>query len=171
MLDLGRIHGLLRKTFCYCKYCENVFRLSDAEINSVSKTSPDWLSKINNTIYSLEEKLSKAELAYSGKRELLVAKERQAAESMSTKQLKKIIPHFSKVKFNSRDIKTIGFPIKFISFDGKDSGSIKKIRFLDFIPHSVNHEKILNSLSKTISLGRYLWVTLRINDHGQIEED
>ena len=146
-----------------------MFRLSESEIFGREKQPRDWLSKIDTQIADLEVRIERAEVRYNTKRQLVVEQERRATERETFRKIKRLVPHFSASRFNTRDLKVIGHPIKFISFDGKDEGRVKKIRLIDFHADSKPQEKLHQSLERTLKSGNIEWQTLRITDDGNVE--
>jgi len=67
--------------------------------------------------------------------------------------------------------KNIGYPIRFISFDGKTDGRVKCIRLIDYEPTTTTKEKLLTSLDKAVKKGNYGWKTLRVTEEGRVEEE
>ncbi len=172
MIPFDKMFTLFRHVFCECKECSAIFRLSDAEMSS-SELPPkdDWLAELDKKINLLQKKIEDAESVFEKKRQLIVEKERKAVVLETHRQVKTIIPHFHKITLNMRDVKTIGYPVRFISFDGRDDGSTKLIRFIDFEPETKQQEKRLNSIDKILNKGNHEWKTLRIDDNGKISED
>jgi len=171
MIGLEKILLLYRKVFCECPECGAVFRLSDAQIQSTARPSSDWLSKINADIRGLESKIERAEEQFERKREKVVALQRKKSEQEAATKVARLVPNFKQVAIDTRDIKVIGYPVKFVSFDGKDEGEVKRIRFIDYPPESKTQERMLRSIEGTLRKGNVQWKTLRIGDSGRIEEE
>jgi len=171
MISFEKILLLYRKVFCECPECGSVFRLSEAQIQSTAKPSEDWLSKIDGEIRALEGKIARAEELFKDKRDKVIALQRRKSEREVATKMARIIPNFKKVAVNTRDIKTVGHPVKFVSFDGKDDGQVRQIRFIDYPPASRTQEKMLRSIEDTLKRGDVEWKTLRINERWQIEEE
>lgn len=171
MIGFEKILLLYRKVFCECPECGTVFRLSDAQIQSAARPSTDWLSKINADIRGLEAKIQRAEEQFKRKREEVVARQRKKSEREVATKVARIVPNFKQVAGNTRDIKVIGHPVKFVSFDGKDEGEVKRIRFIDYPPGSKTQERMLRSIEKTLRKGNVEWKTLRIDESGRVGEE
>lgn len=172
MIQFDKVFNLFRKVFCECKECSEIFRLSDTELSTGGSTpKDDWLSLIDKRIIDLERKIEKAEDAFAIKKEKIIQEERKKVERETFRQVNELVPNFSKIKLNMRDVKTIGFPVSFISFDGKDDGQTEKIRLIDFEPQTTTQEKRLESIGAILKKGNLEWKTLRILDTGKIQED
>lgn len=171
MIRFEQILNAFRKIFCECHRCKHIFRLSEIEIHGAETQPKDWLSQIDEKIRNLENKIERAEELFSQKRALIVERERKNIERETYKKINRLVPNFSSVRFNTRDVKAVGFPIKFISFDGKDEGWVKKIRLIDFHPETSSQERMLVSIAGAIKKGNLEWKTLRITDEGQVEEE
>lgn len=157
-----------RKIFCNCEECGAVFRLSDTEIIADDKSQPDWLSSIDKKIELLEIKIERAEDSYRAKAEKIIDRERKNIERKTSRQVSNLVPNFNKIKLNMRDVKTIGYPVKFVSFDGKDLGMVKRIRFVDFEPVDRITERLFGSIDKSLKRGNVEWITIRVQDDGSV---
>jgi predicted Holliday junction resolvase-like endonuclease len=158
-----------RRIFCDCSQCGEVFRLSDTDIISDERDARDWLSEIDSKIENLEINIEKAEEQHDAKAAKIVARERKLVERKTSRQVCRLVPNFAKMRLNMRDVKTIGHPVKFVSFDGRDVGAVKKIRFLDFEPSNRANEALLKSLERTLRIGNIEWKTIRVLDDGNLE--
>lgn len=119
----------------------------------------------------LEAKIARAEELFQKKREEVVARQRKKSEREVATKVARIVPNFKQVAGNTRDIKVIGHPVKFVSFDGKDRGEVKQIRFIDYPPESSTHERMLRSIEDTLQKGNVEWKTLRIDESGRVGEE
>jgi len=171
MINFELIHSLLRKIFCLCPDCGEVFRLSNAEMSTDVKSEKDWLASLDSSIDRLGNAIERLEDKFRDKQRAITEVERKKVEKYTTKKIKRLIPSFSTIDFDSRDLKVIGHPVKFISFDWKDKDKAKSIRFIEFAPKSNAQEKIITTLETAIERGNYEWKTLRITDEGKIVEE
>lgn len=169
MLKYEAILSFFQKIFCECPKCFHIFRLSEVEISQSKMPTLDWMNRLDSKIIALERKITLAEIAFEKKREKIIELERKRSESLTNRKIRAIVPNFSKIKFNTRDVKTIGYPVKFVSFDGRDQGATKKIRFIDFAPETKSQEKRFKELDSVIKKGNIDWMTLFITESGRIE--
>lgn len=158
------------KVFVFCPDCDAVFRLSDAQMFKEDKAPSDFLSKLEKQIQGMESQISKAEEKLNEKRSIIRQQEARKMQLLVNKKIDGIIPGMKLAEANSRDLKTIGYPIKFISFDGKDERHVKRLRFIDFEPNSKSQEVLQKSLESTVKKGNYDWETLKVSEEGKLEK-
>jgi predicted Holliday junction resolvase-like endonuclease len=138
----------------------------------LSEAAPsDFLSKLEMEVVNLEKGINSAEELISKKRSELVAKESKTAELQVNKRVNKLIPGLSAADSTSKDLKTIGYPVKFISFEGKQSKNVSKMKLIDYEATSANQESIHSSITKAIEAGNLEWKTLRVEEDGRLTEE
>lgn len=168
---LQDIFALYRKVFCACK-CGCVFRLSDTQLIDTSKDiRRDWLSNLQIRQQRLEERIALAEERLENQRELIIQRNRRAAQRHANQVVETIVPRFQKLNLNTQDVKAIFHPIYFLVFDGLSDRNISRIRLLDTPPNSKTQEQRHIQIRKALKAGNLNWKTIRIGDDGSASED
>lgn len=169
MIKLEQIFASFRSIYCECRECSGVFRLSDAAISFGNQASSnDWLENIDKKIEALEEKIEREEEKFLIKRNQIKELARAEVEKTTNIKVKRLVPNFSKIELNMLDVKTIGFPVSFISFDGKSEGRTERVRLIDFEPKTKKQELRLQDISNVIKNGNIDWKTFIIDDSGRV---
>lgn len=165
--QLLRFFQLQRQIFGICPHTGNVFRLSDCHIYVKKRPEPDWLQKIEAEqlrIDNISEKLDE--------RKNLVAEQ---AKILGRKEADNAVRKFDKVfkpkKLNADDSKVIFHPIDYIVFNGMKSGLMKNIILMDRVKNSASEKQVQKSIAKVIERQNYEWITLRVEDNGNIKEE
>lgn len=165
--QLLRFFQLQRQIFGICPHTGNVFRLSDCHIYVKKRPEPDWLQKIEAEqlrIDNISEKLDE--------RKTLVAEQ---AKIIGRKEADNAVRKFDKVfkpkKLNADDSKVIFHPIDYIVFNGMKSGLMKNIILMDRVKSSSSEKQVQKSIAKVIERQNYEWITLRVEDNGNIKEE
>jgi predicted Holliday junction resolvase-like endonuclease len=160
-----------REIFGICPCCNEFIRLSDCKIYKDERKSSDWLDKLGNEerkLDSLEAKIDEDLKFYNE-----VAREKGRKEA--NKKMKKVDKIFTPQKLNPDDAKVIFHPVDFVVFNGMKNGSngvaLKNIILLDGERKSPEHKQVQNSIIKTIESESYEWITLRVNEDGNISEE
>ena len=90
----------------------------------------------------------------------------------AAKVVKRIDPVFHPRKLNPDDAKVLFHPIDYVVFDGmKKKDEVNRIIFLDRETDSAKHREIQISIEKVIVREHYEWVTLRVDEQGEISEE
>ena len=167
--DVIEFYSSLRQIFGVCPHCGEIFRLSDCKLYQKKKPAVDWKEKIDNEILRLddleerlEEKIEKAKEAA-----------REVGRQKANRLVKKIDPIFRPLKLNPDDAKVIFHPIDFVVFNGMKAGndSIKNIILLDKHNKTSEDLQIQKSIEKAVDKSNYEWLTLRVDERGQIKEE
>lgn len=164
--NLLKFFQLQRQIFGVCPNSGNVFRLSDCHIYVKKKPEPDWLQQIvasQNRIIKAEEKLDEKE---AGIRE----RARIAGRNEANKMVKKIDKIFQPLKLNPDDSKVIFHPVDFIVFNGMKTGQVKNLILLDKA-YSNSDRRLQQSIKQVIEKKNYEWITLRVEENGNIKEE
>lgn len=165
---------MFRKIFCVCR-CGGIFRLSDAQIVNLNKQAPrDWLSDIDSEINRLERVIEAAQERFDVKANSIRERQRRAAERQCMSAVENVIPKFSKLGIETKDVRAIFSPVQFVAFDGLGGGSdgeIERICFIDNPAVNKRHEAIQKDIMRVVKRGLYSWVLLRISDDGQVTKE
>lgn len=164
--QLLKFFQLQRQIFGVCPHTGNVFRLSDCHIYVKKKPEPDWLQQIEAAqlkIYKAEEKLNKKE-------EAIREKARVAGRKEATKMVRKIDKIFHPLKLNPDDSKVIFHPVDFIVFNGMKSGAIKNLILMDKAKGTTD-KRLQQSIQKVVEKKNYEWITLRVEENGNIKQE
>ena len=91
------------------------------------------------------------------------------------KIIKKIDTIFLPLNLNCNDCKVMFHPVDFIVFNGMNNRtgdcSIKEILLLDKKKKSGENLTIQKSIEKAVQSKKYEWLTLRVDNDGQINEE
>jgi len=170
--EVLRFYSTLRQIFCVCPYCADVIRLSDCKLYQKQKPLVDWKEKVDNEI----EKLEMAEERLLEKIAAAKQDARDAGKRNANKVVRKIDTIFHPLGLNCNDCKVIFHPVDFIVFKGmnnenKQDCSVKEVLFLDKNNKSGEYLQIQRSIEKAVEANSYEWLTLRVENSGQIIEE
>lgn len=164
--QLLKFFQLQRQIFGVCPHTGNVFRLSDCHIYVKKKPEPDWLQQIE----AAQTKISKAEEKLDEKEETIREKARIAGRSEATKMVRKIDKIFHPLKLNPDDSKVIFHPVDYIVFNGMKTGQIKNLILMDKAKGTTD-KRLQQSIQKIIEKKNYEWITLRVEENGNIKQE
>ena len=164
--QLIEFFALQRQIFGVCPSTGNVFRLSDCQIYTKKKPEPDWLQKIEaaqEKIFRASEKLGERE---AGIRQ----KAREAGRKEADKAVRKVDRIFRPLKLNPDDSKVIFHPVDYVVFNGMKSGEMRNVILMDKL-QGTKDDRLQTSIRKTVEKGNYEWVTLRVEENGNIKQE
>lgn len=164
--QLLKFFQLQRQIFGVCPHTGNVFRLSDCHIYVKKKPEPDWLQQIE----AAQLKISNAEEKLDEKEESIREKARIAGRSEATKMVRKIDKIFHPLKLNPDDSKVIFHPVDFIVFNGMKTGSMKNLILMDKAKGTTD-KRLQQSIQKVVEKKNYEWITLRVEENGNIKQE
>ena len=164
--QLLKFFQLQRQIFGVCPHTGNVFRLSDCHIYVKKKPEPDWLQQIK----AAQTKISKAEEKLDEKEETIREKARIAGRSEATKMVRKIDKIFHPLKLNPDDSKVIFHPVDYIVFNGMKTGQMKNLILMDKAK-GAKDKRLQQSIQKVIEKKNYEWITLRVEENGNIKQE
>lgn len=169
--EIINFYSSLRQIFGVCNSCDEIFRISDCKIFQKSKTQLDWkesldkeITRLDNLEEKLLEKIEEAKIIarVSGRKE-------------ADKLIKKIDKIFSPNKLNPNDAKVVFHPVDFLVFNGMNSNkgesTIKNLVFLDKDGKRGEYASIQMSIQKAVDAENYEWLTLRVEENGNIVEE
>jgi predicted Holliday junction resolvase-like endonuclease len=130
------------------------------------KPEPDWLQQIE----SAQMRISKAEDKLSEKEESIREKARIAGRSEATKMIRKIDSIFHPLKLNPDDSKVIFHPVDYIVFNGMKAGQMKNLILMDREKNGTD-KRLQQSIQRVIAKKNYEWITLRVEENGNIKEE
>ncbi len=165
--QLLKFFQLQRQIFGVCPHTNIPFRLSDCHIYMKNKPELDWLQKIEikqSKLDLISEKLDQRQDEVAEEARIKGRKEASAA-------VKKFDKCFNPRKLNPDDSKVIFNPIDYIIFNGMKSGLMKNIILSDSIKTTPLDKQIQKSIEKVVERGNYEWMTLRIEDNGNIKQE
>jgi predicted Holliday junction resolvase-like endonuclease len=165
--QLLKFFQLQRQIFGICPDTGNIFRLSDCHIFVKKKPDPDWLQKIEIEQLRLAgicEKLDERKFFVAEQAKIIGRREADNA-------VKKFDKVFKPKKLNADDSKVIFHPIDYIVFNGMKSGLMKNIILMDRVKTTSSEKQIQKSIAKVIERQNYEWITLRVEDNGNIIEE
>lgn len=157
---------LQRQIFGVCPNSGTVFRLSDCQLYVKKRPMPDWMQKIEaaqEKIYQAEERLDEKEYSIRDKARAQGRKE-------ANKVIKKVDKIFHPLKLNPDDSKVIFHPVDYVVFNGMKNGALKNLILMDKV-NGTSDKRLQHSIRKTVEYGNYEWVTLRVEDNGNIKEE
>jgi predicted Holliday junction resolvase-like endonuclease len=165
--QLLKFFQLQRQIFGVCPHTGNIFRLSDCHIYVKKKPEPDWLQRIGiaqTKIDSISEKLDERAEEVAEQARVVGRKEADIA-------IRKFDKCFNPRKLNPDDSKVIFNPIDYIVFNGMKLGQMKNVLLVDSIKTTTTDKQIQKSIDKVVEKGNYEWITLRIEDNGNIKQE
>ena len=164
-------YSMLRHIFGVCPCCNEIFRLSDCKLFQKKKPEIDWKEEIDKEMQRLENLEEKILLKIEESKEAARTVGRRNADKLVRKLDKIFIP----LKLNCNDCKVIFHPIDFIVFNGMNNNvgdcSIKEILLIDKDNKSGQYLEIQKSISNAIQTRNYDWLTLRVENDGNIIEE
>lgn len=159
-----------RQIFGICPCCGEFFRLSDCKIAQDEKEPSDWLEKLKNE----DRQLTNREAKLEQQLETLRVEARNEGRKTAGRLVKKVDKVFTPQKLNPDDAKVIFHPVDYLVFNGMKNQQVeglKNIIFLDAAQKLKEAKTIQRSLEKAIEQEKYEWLTLRVRNDGQIEEE
>jgi predicted Holliday junction resolvase-like endonuclease len=165
--QLVKFFQLQRQIFGVCPHTGNVFRLSDTHVYVKKKPEPDWFQKIEIAQERINKLSEKLDLRADEVAEQAKVKGRRQADSA----VRKFDEVFAPKKLNADDSKVISHPIDYIVFNGMKAGNIKNILLVDSFKETSIEKQIQRSIDKTVETENYEWITLRIEDNGNIIQE
>ncbi|MDB6105349.1 MAG: Endonuclease related to archaeal Holliday junction resolvase [Gammaproteobacteria bacterium] len=155
--DFQRIYG-----FCAC--CGEPFRLSDATLfYRASPPRTPW-----DDLDAEYARLERAEERLFNDTARLREKAQEAGRKEMERRLHGLMSFFRRQRISLRDMKLLFHPVDYVVFHGLSDGRCSEVEFLDCEPVSTAHERLQQSIGKTIDAGNYSWITMRIADDGQV---
>jgi predicted Holliday junction resolvase-like endonuclease len=164
--QLLKFFQLQRQIFGVCPHTGNVFRLSDCHIYVKKKPEPDWLQQIE----AAQQKISIAEEKLDEKEETIREKARIAGRNEATKMVRKIDKIFHPLKLNPDDSKVIFHPVDYIVFNGMKTGQMKNLILMDKAKGNTD-KRLQQSIQKVVEKKNYEWITLRVEENGNIKQE
>lgn len=166
--DFINFFVLQRSVFGVCPRSGELFRLSDCRIYFKKRPVPDWMDKLDRE----NEKLEKFEERLSQKEKVLRGIAQNKGYQRALRVVKRVDPVFTPKKINPDDAKVLFHPIDYVVFDGlKKSSSVKNVILLDNKSKSSEQGGIQKSIEKTVERGAYEWMTLRVQENGEIRSE
>lgn len=164
-------YSSLRQIFGVCISCEEIFRLSDCKIYQKSKSDSDWKESLDKEITRLDN----LELKLLEKIEEAKILARESGRKEADKLIKKIDTIFSPNKLNPNDAKVVFHPVDFLVFNGMNSNkgdsTIKNLTFLDKDDKRGENAMLQKSIQRAVESENYEWLTLRVEENGNIIEE
>lgn len=165
--QLLKFFQLQRQIFGVCPHTGNIFRLSQCHIYVKKKPEPDWLQKIE----AAQQRIDNATDKLNEKEESIRENARVAGRSEANKIIKQIDKIFQPLKLNPDDSKVLFHPVDYIVFNGMKGGDgMKSLILLDKHKPGVD-KKVQESIRKTVEKENYEWITLRVEENGNIKEE
>ena len=157
---------LQRQIFGVCPHSGRVFRLSECQIYDKKKPEPDWLQQIEAAQERIDRAGEKLDDREAGIRE----EARQAGRKEADKLVRKIDKTFRPLKLNPDDAKVLFHPVDFIVFNGMKAGNLKNLVLMDKDKGHAD-KRLQQSIRNVVERQQYEWITLRVEDNGQIREE
>lgn len=169
--EVLEFYSSLRHIFGVCPHCQEIFRLSDCKLYQKKKPEIDWKEELDKEIQRLDNLEEKILEKIEATKEAARTTGRQNADKL----VNKIDKIFSPLKLNCNDCKVIFHPVDFIVFNGMNNNdgdcSIKEILLLDKNNKAGQYLTIQKSIENSIRTKNYEWLTLRVENDGQIIEE
>ena len=165
--DIVKFFTIQRQIFGICPHTGQFFRLSDCKVYRKVKPTHDWMDKLETE----EARLDGIEERIEAKKDEMQEKAREKGRQEAGKQIKKVDRVFAPRKLNPDDAKVLFHPIDYVVFNGMKNNEIKNLLLLDRQTKSADHRRLQSSIEKTIERGNFEWVTLRVEENGEIKEE
>lgn len=169
--EVLEFYSSLRHIFGVCPCCGEIFRLSDCKLYQKKKPESDWKEELDKEL----QRLDKLEETILEKIEATKEAARTLGRQNADKLVRKIDKIFLPLKLNCNDCKVIFHPVDFIVFNGMNNNdgdcSIKEIMLLDKDNKSGQYLTLQKSIESAVKNKSYDWLTLRVENNGQIVED
>lgn len=165
--QLIKFFQLQRQIFGVCPHTGNVFRLSDTHIYVKKKPEPDWFQKIEIA----QERIDRASEKLDERADEVAEQAKVKGRRQADNAIKKFDKVFTPKKLNADDSKVIFHPIDYIVFNGMKSGQMKNILLIDSHKTTSTEKQIQRSIDKAVEKENYEWITLRIEDNGNIKQE
>jgi predicted Holliday junction resolvase-like endonuclease len=169
--QITKFFSVQRQIFGICPNSKQIFRLSDCNIYLKKKPEPDWLQKIEASQYKINLASERLDEKESEIREKANEKGRREADKIVKKMAKKVDKVFNPLKLNPNDSKVIFHPVDYIVFNGKSDGQMKNIILIDGKKTNKNNKQLQKSIDKVVEKEKYEWITLRVEENGNITEE
>jgi predicted Holliday junction resolvase-like endonuclease len=122
-------------------------------------------------IEALQKKLDQASEKLDEKEESIRENARTAGRDEANRVVTKIDKIFKPRRINPDDSKVIFHPVDFIIFNGMKAGTMKNLILMDKPQKTLNEKRLQRSIIRAVEKEKYEWVTLRIEDNGNISEE
>jgi predicted Holliday junction resolvase-like endonuclease len=155
--DSQRLYG-----FCPC--CRDLFRLSDATLFYKAPPPRTPWDDLDDELVQLD----RAEQRLLDQTERLKEKAQMAGRKEMERRLHDVTSFFRRQRIALRDMKLLFHPVDYIVFRGLSEGTCTAVELLDREPVSTVHERLQQSIEKTVDAGNYSWITMQIADDGQV---
>ncbi len=165
--NLIKFFQLQRQIFGVCPHSGTLFRLSDCNIYVKKKPKPDWMQKVDEE----QDRIDKAKERLESKENEIKEKAREAGRKEANKVVKKLDTIFNPLRLNPDDSKVLFHPVDFIVFNGMKAGKMKNLILMDKEKKAAGDKQLQRSIDKVVEKGNYEWVTLRIEENGNIREE
>lgn len=169
--EVLQFYSDLRQIFGVCPHCVTIFRLCDSKLYQKHKPLVDWKEKIDKEL----DQLSALEVKIKEKIRIERESAREKGRLNADKLVSKIDPIFSPLKLNPNDAKVIFHPVDFIVFKGMNNNlnitGIKEIILIDKTKKGKTNLTTQRSIEKAIDKKSYEWLTLRVENNGNIIEE
>ncbi len=155
-----------RNIFGVCPQSGEIFRLSDCGVFLRTKPKRDWKDEIDRET----DRLDDAEKRLDDKEEVLREAARKKGREQAIKAVSRLDPVFTPRKLNPDDAKVLFHPVDYIVFNGMKSDCMKNVLLLDHAGTTKERTALQRSIERVVSRGQYEWVTISIDDEGQVHE-
>ena len=168
--EIFQFYNALREIFVFCPACEQPHRLSDCKMFQKTKPDADWKEKLDRDLALLE----RAETVLLEQIQEAKEASRHLGRKAADRAIRKIDPIFAPLKLNCNDSKVIFHPVDFIVFNGMNDRNhceVTEIVLLDKAKKSAEALAVQKSIEKVVQRGNYEWMTLRVEENGQIKAE
>ncbi|MFH1620032.1 MAG: Holliday junction resolvase-like protein [bacterium] len=163
--DLLEFFNIQNKIFGVCPVSGQLFRLSDCKIFLKKRPEADWMDKLDREAARLDE----AQVRLDERESVM----REKGRKQALKRVKKIDKVFTPRRLNPDDAHVIFHPVDYVVFNGltHNAPDMKNILLLDRTTKDPQARKTQASIEKAVSKGRYEWLTLRVDESGEVAEE
>lgn len=164
--ELVGFYRVQRNIFGICPHSGEIFRLSDCKVFLRTKPKRDWKDELDHE----SDRLDGMKDRLDQKEEQLREPARKKGRIQALQMIKSLDPVFTPRNLNPDDAKVLFHPVDYVVFNGMKAASMKNLLLLDRSGTTGDRRALQRSIEKTVSRGRYEWITISIDDHGQVHE-
>ena len=173
--------------FGICPCCKEIFHLPESclslptkkiilsesrDVINLQRKNESFEMKIDEESQKIEEKqyeISELKLELKNKDNQQITRVKKQGRKEAINASRKVIPIFTKKKFDPRDARLIFSPVEFLVFDGlTEYREIDNLILLAKRPSTQEEEKLSKSIQMTIKNGNVDFQVIRFNKDGKI---
>ncbi len=159
-----RLFQDFQKIYGFCPCCDTPFRLSDAALFHKAPPPRTAWDDLDDEWERLGRAADRLEADVYWLREEAREQGRQARD----RRLSRLTTFFKRRRIVLADLRVIFHPVDYVAFRGLSASRCTSVELIDREPDSRAHERLQQSIEKSLTEGRIDWITLRIQDDGRV---